>query len=287
MTVMAYVPDTPPPTRWEFRMDRDALEAPRILLYHDITLGGRVSPREAARRLRSHLEHLAMAGYRFASVDDLLRGHLGPHDAVVTFDDASRSFADIALPMLGALGAPVAVFALSGLAGRADAAAVSMSWRELRECSARGVHVGCHAATHVPLDEVPAERMRAEITSATRRFEEEGLNPTTFAYPFGRYDDAVKAAVRDAGYSAAFTVMRGGADVFEIRRRLLSGGEGPLQLGFELSDRFFETRDAVRRFVPRRFLLQERPIARGRWGAGGFGLSPDPAEGATDAGEGR
>lgn len=262
-------------------MDRDALKAPRILLYHDITLAGRVSPRQAAQRLRSHLERLTAAGYRFASVDGFLRGHLGRHDVVITFDDATRSFADIALPMLRAFGAPVAVFAVSGLADRADAMAVAMSWQELRECSASGAHVGCHAATHVPLDEVPAETMCAEITSATRRFEEEGLRPTTFAYPFGRYDDAVKAAVRDAGYSAAFTVMKGGGDAFEIRRRLLTGGEGPLQLRFELSDRFFETRDAIRRLVPRAFLMQERPIARGRWGAGGFGLPADPPQGAT------
>lgn len=287
MTVMCARADVAPPTRSGYRMDRDALEAPRILLYHDITLAGRVSPREAARRLRSHLEYLTTAGYRFASVDDLVRGHLGARDVVVTFDDARRSFADIAAPMLHAIGAPVAVFAVSGLADRADATAVSMSWQELRECSARGVHVGCHAVTHVPLDEVPVKTMRAEISSATRRFEEEGLRPTTFAYPFGRYDEAVKAAVRDAGYSAAFTVMKGGGDAFEIRRRLLSGREGPLRLGFELSDRFFETRDAVRRLVPRRFLLQEQPIAPGRWGAEGFGLPPDPRDDAAGVREPR
>ena len=265
-------------------MDQDALEAPRLLLYHDITLTGRVPEREAARRLRSHIDHLTSAGYRFASVDDFLRGDLGSRDVVFMFDDASRSFAEIALPMLLAIRAPVAVFAVSGLADRVDARRVSMSWQELRECSARGVHVGCHAATHVPLDEVPVEAMRAEISLSIRRFEEEGLRPTTFAYPFGRYNDAVKAAVREAGYGAAFTVMKGGKDAFEIRRRLLSGGEGSLQLGFEVSDRFFETRDAVRRLVPRRFLLQEQPIARHRWGAEGFGL---PALPTVDAGGGR
>lgn len=257
-------------------MDRDALEAPRVLLYHDITLDGRVTAREAARRLRSQLDRIAAAGYRFASVDDFVSGHLGRRDVVVTFDDARRSFADIALPLMQELHLPVAVFAASGLADRADAAAVSMSWEELRDCSERGVHVGCHAATHVPLDEIPARAMCAEISRATRRFEEEGLRPTTFAYPFGRYNDEVKAAVREAGYTAAFTVMRGGDDSFEIRRRLLTGAEGALQLRFEMSDRFFETRDAVRRFVPSRFLRQEQPIGRSRWGAEGFGLPGQP-----------
>ena len=192
----------------------------------------------------------------------------------MTFDDALRSFIDIALPEMESRSAPALLFAVSQFSGRPDAAGVFLDWDELRACARRGVHVACHARTHVPLDEVPRERMREEIGTATRRFREEGFPPVAFAYPFGRYDDEVKSTLVDEGYRVAFTVMKGGADRLEVRRRLLTGSEGPAALRLLLSERFFETRERVRRMVPRRFLKQDQPIAQARWGAHGFGL-PD------------
>ena len=246
----------------------------KVLLYHDITQGGRVTPADAGRRFGAQLDWLRARGFRFAGIEDLLAGRLGPRDVVVTFDDALRSFIDIALPALEQRAAPAVLFAVSQFSGRPDADGVFLDWDELHACAARGVHIACHARTHVPLDEVPPERMHDEITEATARFAEEGFAAVAFAYPFGRYDDAVKAALVAEGYGIAFTVMKGGADRLEVRRRLLTGSEGPAALRLLLSERFFETRDRVRRMVPRRFLKQEQPIAPARWGAHGFGL-PD------------
>ncbi len=261
-------------------MDEAALAAPKVLLYHDVLDGGRVEPTAAARALRRQLDWMAAAGFRFSSMDDFVRGTLGRRDVVLTFDDALRSFADVALPVLAEVGAPVTVYAVSQLSGRNDALGVVMSWGELRECARIGVHVGCHAMTHVPLDEVSEDRMREEVRRSTLHFRDEGLSPTTFAYPFGRFNASVKNAVEAEGYSLAFTVMKGGADRFEIRRRLLTGSEGPLRLRLLLSERFFEIRDSARTLVPRRFLQQDQPIGSSRWDAHGFGL-PDRAPGRS------
>jgi len=250
------------------------LLAPKVLLYHDITQGGRVDARDARRRFSAQLDWMGARGLRLASLDDWIEGRLGPRDVVVTFDDALRSFLEIALPALEERRAPSVLFAVAQFSGRPDAARVFLTWDELRDCRARSVHVACHARTHVPLDEVPADRMRQEVSASTRRFVEEGLPQVVFAYPFGRYNDGVKAALIENGYRVAVTVMKGGADRLEVRRRLLTGSEGPAALGLMLSDSFFGIREGARRLVPRRFLKQEQPIAFERWGAHGFGL-PD------------
>jgi len=255
-------------------MDRDALQRPKILLYHDLTARGRVAVATARQRFGAQLDAIAAAGFAFASVDDFLGGGLGSRHAVVTFDDGLRSFAEVAMPELDARGIPVAIFVLSAFAGGEQARRLFLGWDEVRALADDGVHVGCHGAYHVPLDQVGPGRMQAEISQSLAAFRQQGLEPTTFAYPFGRYDDATKQRVREARFHAAFTVMKGGADDFEIRRRLLTGAESPTRLRFVLSDGFFDTRDAVRRFIPRRFLKQEQPIAEERWGARGFGL-PD------------
>ena len=256
-------------------MDRDALQRPKILLYHNLTARGRVTVVQARQRFGAQLDAIAAAGFAFASVGDFLGGGLGSRHAVVTFDDGLRSFAEAAMPELDARGIPVAIFVLSAFAARENAHRLFLGWDEIRALADDGVHVGCHGAYHVPLDQVSPGRMQAEISQSLAAFRRQGLEPTTFAYPFGRYDDGTKQRVREAGFHAAFTVMKGGADDFEIRRRLLTGAETGARLRLTLSDRFFETRDAFRRFVPRRFLRQEQPIAEERWGAGGFGLSDE------------
>jgi hypothetical protein len=65
--------------------------------------------------------------------------------------------------------------------------------------------------------------------------------------------------------------MKGGFDRFEIRRRLLTGLEGPAATHAVLSDSFFSARESVRSVVPNRFLKQEQPVAEERWGLAAFG----------------
>jgi len=253
-------------------LDTQALSGPKLLLYHDLTLRGSLPADEAAHRLDAQLEGARRAGLTFRTMQEYVEGRLGPRDVVVTFDDALRSFYDIAWPVLRHHAVSPTLFVVSQFAGRRDAHNVFMSWDEVAAVAEQGAAIGCHAATHVPLDQIEPQRMRAEIEVSTRAFAEQGLSVRTFAYPFGRYDAGVKAAVEAAGYDAAFTVMKGGADRFEIRRRLLTGGESPAWLRFVLSDRFFEVRDMARALVPRRVLKQEQPIARSRWGAAALGL---------------
>ena len=257
------------------------MSAPKLLLYHDLTLRRSLPADEAAHRLDAQLTGIRRAGMTFRTMQEYVEGRLGPRDVVVTFDDALRSFHDVAWPVLRHHNVSPALFVVSGFAGRSDAREVLMNWDEVAALAEQGVSIGCHAATHVPLDQIEPTRMHDEISRSASAFEARGIPVNTFAYPFGRYSDAVKNAVEAAGFQAAFTVMKGGADRFEIRRRLLTGGEPPWWFRFALSDRFFEVRDGARAVVPRRFLKQEQPVARSRWGAAALGLPElEPEDGS-------
>jgi len=88
-----------------------------------------------------------------------------------------------------------------------------LSWKDVETLHARGVEIGAHAHWHWPMNESQstdelhsqAGLPKAAIASRLGRCR-------YFAYPFGNVGDVSEAAwraVRDAGYSAAFTTLSG------------------------------------------------------------------------------
>jgi peptidoglycan/xylan/chitin deacetylase (PgdA/CDA1 family) len=59
-----------------------------------------------------------------------------------------------------------------------------------------------------------------------------------FAYPYGYYDEKVKAAVRAAGYQAAVTARSGfngcGTDLFELKRIDIFGTDSLIQFSLKI-----------------------------------------------------
>ena len=254
-------------------MRPDESLGPKFLVYHDVLAAAHGDEGVARARFEAHVATIAETGHRFVSMSAFLSGEkLGPRDVVVTIDDGARSVRTVAWPILREHGAIPTLFILTGFMGLVGRGVEFVTWGDVAELAAEGVEIGCHGVSHVPLDQVEPQRMRNEIVDATAALREHGFAPQAFAYPFGRFDASVKAAVRDSGFEAAFSVMGGGADRFEIRRRLLTGLEGPTTTRFVLSDAFFTAREAMRAGVPRRFLKLGQPGARERWGPEAFGV---------------
>ncbi|HYT05043.1 MAG TPA: polysaccharide deacetylase family protein [Gemmatimonadales bacterium] len=96
-------------------------------------------------------------------------------------------------------------------------------WRVIAAAARQGMDIGVHSATHRRLPRLTdAELQREVITSRQVIQRETGVAPDFFAYPYGMWDERVKAAVRAAGYRAAVTVEPGlngtGADPWALRR---------------------------------------------------------------------
>ncbi len=88
---------------------------------------------------------------------------------------------------------------------------------------------------------MPDETLAVEVDGGRRTLAGAlGHAVRTFAYPHGRHDDRVVAAVRDAGYQAAVGIERGlndpTVDPLRLRRAEIAGDRS--LLAFELAVRF-------------------------------------------------
>ncbi len=257
-------------------MRPDEQLGPKFLLYHDVVRAARGDVELARAGFRRHFGAVVSAGYRVVPMSAFLDGEpLGSRDVIVTVDDGARSFLDVIRPELAVHGAAATVFFPTGFAGRRVGDVAFMDWDDLAKLRDAGFEIGGHGTDHLPLNQIDPERMRADVLDSAKELRERGFETRVFAYPFGRYDDATKAAVREAGYEAAFTVMIGGYDRFEIRRRLFTGLEDATATRFVLSDRFFSLRETARSLTPKSLLKQEKPVTRDRWGIEAFGVVRD------------
>jgi peptidoglycan/xylan/chitin deacetylase (PgdA/CDA1 family) len=216
---------------------------PLLLCYHSVGSSPRADDPEFLRvepgRFRAQLELVLAAGGRFATVAEIAdrvraRAPLGGL-ACATFDDGYEDNLAVALPILRELGLTATVFVATALAGRPSpwmrpgSGVRMMDAGELRELAAAGVELGGHTVTHPDLTAVDAATCRREVRDGRRELEAMlGRPVTSFAYPFFRFDDVARAAVRDAGYAAAVTGLgRGSAsDPMLLPRALVGGKDG-------------------------------------------------------------
>lgn len=221
-----------------------------ILMYHIVAEPG--STQEARycctpRRFEAQMRYLGESGRRLLTLDaigDALDGHAGwPGGGVaVTFDDGFADTFANAMPVLARYRIPATMFAVSDLIGTSNEWMSArgfpkrrlMSASELREMSTAGVTIGSHTRTHPRLPELDAEAKRSEIRGSKARLEDIiGRSVTTFAYPYGLFDDDAREAVEEAGYRIACSTRSGfngpDADRYLLRRIEIFGNDNMWQ----------------------------------------------------------
>lgn len=110
-----------------------------VFAYHDVDAGA----------FESDLRFLGANGYRTIGIDEFheRRGHSGEKLVMLTFDDARRSFAEIARPRLAARGMRAVLFVPTHWID--DPQRRFMTWTEVRACErSDGIDVECHAHRH-------------------------------------------------------------------------------------------------------------------------------------------
>ena len=96
-------------------------------------------------------------------------------------------------------------------------------WHVIVAAARHGVDIGVHSATHRSLPWLTNGQLQREVVTSRHVVQREsGVMPDFFAYPYGLWDERVRAAVRAAGYRAAVTLdpglNRAGADPWALRR---------------------------------------------------------------------
>jgi peptidoglycan/xylan/chitin deacetylase (PgdA/CDA1 family) len=112
-------------------------------------------------------------------------------------------------------------------------------WR-VRRLIAAGWEIDAHTITHPDLTTLDAARLRTEVAGSRAIIRRAFHLPVDFfCYPSGRYDAAVLAAVRHAGYLGATTTQYGLASpsaLFTLRRIEVLGSDGVDGLARKLED---------------------------------------------------
>jgi peptidoglycan/xylan/chitin deacetylase (PgdA/CDA1 family) len=165
----------------------------------------------------------ALAGYTPITLDSLVAGREGAgalprRPVVITFDDGYQDCIDYAVPILRKFGFTATFYMIAGLAGQSTPWLKAerniefplMDWATARRVYQAGFQIGSHAMTHPHLDALAPEDCRAELQTS-RRLLEEHLDTEIrhLAYPFGAYDEKVRATAAQAGYRTACSVKIG------------------------------------------------------------------------------
>jgi peptidoglycan/xylan/chitin deacetylase (PgdA/CDA1 family) len=211
-----------------------------ILAYHHIG----TAPHGASRPelwvrpalLRRQLRALDRAGFEAVTLDRVWRAWHGgaalpTHPVVLSFDDGYASQATVAGPALRAHGWP----GVLNLELRRLGARGGLTRARVRALLRAGWELDAHSVTHPDLTRVSPQRLETEIARSRRALRSTfGAPVDFFAYPYGRENARVRAAVRRAGFLGATTTRPRFAtartDPFALGRVLVPAGRSPRAL---------------------------------------------------------
>lgn len=197
-----------------------------ILMYHQVARRPlpafrkyTVTPKAFAAQMR----WLALARYVPITLDALLdhrdgRGSLPARAVIITFDDGFRDCADEAVPILQAHGFTAIFYLVAGLIGQTSRWLLAergfelplMDWPTARRLEAAGFQCGAHTLSHPRLAELSPAACRRELRDSRRLLEDQlGHEVRHLAYPFGSFDESVRASAAESGYRSACSVQIG------------------------------------------------------------------------------
>ena len=231
---------------------RFRLDAPRILMYHMVSLhkpGARFNKlRVEPDQFDRQIEWLVENGWNFAFMSELGPNPSTEKTVALTFDDGYRDNLLAADEVLKSYGVRATLYLVvdrhdrewSSLKNpRHDEGELRNEPKlldsdvELMLESGRW-ELGSHSISHHPLPSLPANQRIAEVTDSRTRLQERFRVPVaSFAYPFGIYDPQDVTAVASAGYRTAVTTEQGISDAqsgkaLELKRIKVSGTDGML-----------------------------------------------------------
>lgn len=207
---------------------------PVILTYHSIRDDASplcTPPRTFADQmhwLKGHAQVVSLGNL----VDLLSERKALPERAVaLTFDDGFLDFHDCAAPILQKHSLPATVFLPTAWCGKTNSwpgqpswvePQPLMDWTQVAELSRRGIEFGGHSVSHASLTDIPAAQMEKEVCDCKNAIAEHtGSVARFFCYPYGKWNDSVRRAVKQhyaGACSTAAGVLDQNSDIFSLPR---------------------------------------------------------------------
>ena len=189
-----------------------------ILGYHDVRERGGSPMLIAGSKFRQQMQAIKDSQIPVIPLADVMawkRGekNIPPESIVITFDDGWEGVYEQAYPVLKEFGFPFTVYLYKkyvNIGGR------SMTWDQVRDMMRNGCEIGSHSVSHESLKKKPKAGMSdadyqawvlAELKDS-RDFLEQNLKIkiTSFAYPYGVFDDEIMNTGLQIGYESLVTV---------------------------------------------------------------------------------
>jgi peptidoglycan/xylan/chitin deacetylase (PgdA/CDA1 family) len=197
-----------------FELNKSAVVS--ILGYHDFRERGGSPMIIAANKFREQMKAIKDSGIPVISLSDVLAWRKGqkniPEEAIViTMDDGWEGVHTHAYPVLKEYGFPFTIYLYKkyvNIGGR------SLSWEQIREMMRNGCEIGSHSVSH---ESLRPKKSRSEVDQQlwllgelkdSKEFLEKslGISCTSFAYPFGIFDDSTTDTALQVGYETLVTV---------------------------------------------------------------------------------
>lgn len=189
-----------------------------ILMYHyveyvrDSNDKTRISLNTLPLILDEQIKTLKQDGYTFMTAGELADVFSGKRELpkkpiILTFDDGYKDFYTDAYPILKKYHAKATQYVITGFLDHPNHLLTS----ELLEISKDGlVEIGAHTVTHIWMrDKLPAETLYQASESKKVLEHMTGKKITSFAYPFGAFDNPAVLSVEKAGFSNAVSTVPG------------------------------------------------------------------------------
>ncbi len=214
---------------------RKRYEVP-VLLYHriitDASQAGRHGTYITLNQLESHFEYLKKNGYTpitFKQLSLINRFNPAKKYVILTFDDGYRDNYTLLMPLLEKYQFRAVIYLVTGRAENSwdlkdEGRTFPLLTREqIIEMSRNGIEFGAHTVTHADLTKVGIEEAWKEITDSRNQIQALlGKKVISFAYPYGKVNDAIKELVKKAGFKYGIGTVNGPLamqeDVYNIRR---------------------------------------------------------------------
>jgi peptidoglycan/xylan/chitin deacetylase (PgdA/CDA1 family) len=149
---------------------------------------------------------------------------VSPSLITFSFDDGWRSTYENAFPVLERSGFKATAYIITGRFENR----LYVGRSEVHSLASRGHEIGSHTVSHSDLTTLPLAQTERELRDSRDELLKLGVGSvSSFAYPFGGYDERITKAVRDAGYLSARSVKRGyntkGTDRYSLQVQNLGG----------------------------------------------------------------
>jgi peptidoglycan/xylan/chitin deacetylase (PgdA/CDA1 family) len=207
---------TPPPTPEPVDLSSQVI----VLCYHRFEDKPKDSLAIKPSEFETHMQVLKDNGITVIPMADFLAWRRGEKSipaksAIVSIDDGYISGYSVGWPILKKFGYPFTMFIYTDyVKGGPKSGGQSVSWQQLAEMRDAGVDIQSHTVSHSSLnakkgktDEQYAAWLKNELAGSKEILEQNlGIQVKAIAYPYGLHNEAVREAVKQAGYEAAFTV---------------------------------------------------------------------------------